>query len=427
MAQTWQQLTSGETVTKVITGTGGSSYRWSWFELRLDENNTSHNAVVTVDSETLQPIAGEQVWVRFDVIMVNGTIPGDPVSQVAGPIDFGDPECWIQNEECSCCSYVLRYENLPRITASYGFNQTNPGGLHYPPLDRIIVGVRPSPGSLNAPQIINVAQTSFKLSVRALPRVIVPGRTVIESALAPCDGTNVGGVETCRQYFTVPVSGYDVLQVRLVRTGENLTFANGNSNGGRGFVGSLYVGTGSMLSRPPPARFDQRRVLTNRTAQAEIEYFCTVAPQAGTYTIAVVAGRTADGGFGAELNTAAAELATCALGQCQGVARQGRGRFTLYVRHANFVSGPISGNLALETTRPGAALIASNCLELPRIASNGLRLPPIAFVAYRLRQLRTDPQLYVGVDGHRECQLVRRGARRQCFVTSRALSGMRLD
>ena len=38
-----------------------------------------------------------------------------------------------------------------------------------------------------------------------------------------------------------------------------------------------------------------------------------------------------------------------------------------------------------------------------------------------------DPQLYVGVDGHRECQLVRRGARRQCFVTSRALSGMRLD
>ena len=363
MAQTWQQLTSGETVTKVIAGTGGSSYRWSWFELRLDENNTYHNAVVTVDSETLQPIAGEQVWVRFDVIMVNGTIPGDPVSQVAGPIDFGDPECWIQNEECSCCSYVLKYENLPRITASYGFNQTNPGGLHYPPLDRIIVGVRPSPGTLNAPQIINVAQTSFKLSVRALPRVIVPGRTVIESALAPCDGTNVGGVETCRQYFTVPVSGYDVLQVRLVRTGENLTFANGNSNGGRGFVGSLYVGTGTMLSRPPPARFDQRRVFTNRTAQAEIEYFCTVAPQAGTYTIAVVAGRTAEGGFGAELNTAAAELAMCALGQCQGVARQGRGRFTLYVRHAKFVSGPISGNLALETTRPGgAALIASDCL-----------------------------------------------------------------
>jgi hypothetical protein len=53
----------------------------------------------------------------------------------------------------------------------------------------------------------------------------------------------------------------------------------------------------------------------------------------------------------------------CALGQCQGVARQGRGRFTLYVRHAKFVSGPISGNLALETTRPGgAALIASDCL-----------------------------------------------------------------
>jgi hypothetical protein len=60
----------------------------------------------------------------------------------------------------------------------------------------------------------------------------------------------------------------------------------------------------------------------------------------------------------------------CALGQCQGVARQGRGRFTLHVRHATFVSGPISGNLALETTRPGgAALIASDCLTLPLISS----------------------------------------------------------
>jgi hypothetical protein len=40
------------------------------------------------------------------------------------------------------------------------------------------------------------------------------------------------------------------------------------------------------------------------------------------------------------------------------------------VRHARFVSGPISGNLALETTRPGgAALIASDCLGLPLIGA----------------------------------------------------------
>lgn len=245
-------LTSGETRTVVVQGVG-SAFMWSWYELRLEDNNTYHNAVVTVDSETLQQSAGEQVWVRFDVIMLNGTLPGDPVNQIEGPVIFGEPECW-QGEECQCCSYVLEYQDMARITASYGFNESAPGGLHYPPLDRILIGVRPSP----ATQQLGVTTTSFTISATALPRV-VPDGTIVESSLAPCTGLDIGGRETCRQYFTVPVRGYDILHVRLERTGDNITNYDGSSNGGRGLVGSMCA-IPMPCRLPTPRHFPTPRV-----------------------------------------------------------------------------------------------------------------------------------------------------------------------
>jgi len=265
--------------------------------------------------------------------MMNGTLPGDPVNRLPGPVLFGEPECW-QGEECGCCTYVLQYQDLPRVTASYGYNHSAPGGQVVPPLDRIIVGVRPLP----ATQLLAVTTTSFTITITSLPRVLTDG-VVIESSLAPCDGTHEGGEETCRQYFTVPVRGYDILHVRLVRTGDNISNADGSSNGGRGLVGRLYVGTGADYGTPPPVAYDEMRPISNLTTEVEVGYFCTVDAQAGDYTVAVVAGAASEGGFGPELMTTAAEAVIDS-----GVARQGRGRYALHVRHASFEDGHILPN-----------------------------------------------------------------------------------
>jgi hypothetical protein len=161
---------------------------------------------------------------------------------------------------------------------------------------------------------------------------------VISSAVAPCDGNDAA---SCRQYFTIPVGGYDVMSLHLVRTGPNLTYTGADglthSNGGRGLVGDFYVGEADTLLRPPPLAYAQRRVVDNTTGSVEVEYFCTLTHQAGTYTIAVIPGTVGDGGFGAELLTSTAEIAIDS-----GVPRQGRGRFELRVRHATFVDGEMS-------------------------------------------------------------------------------------
>ena len=322
-------LVSGQPHTEIVTPTFGTPFVWSWYELNLDTNGTSHNAVVYVDSEMLQQSAGEQKWVRFDVLIVNGSLPGDSAG-FPGPVSFGDPQCWA-DEECPN-GYALHYEDVPRVTASFGYNQTAPGGIVEPAPTSVVIGVRPSPAS----QQLMSSTTSFTVTAIALPRELSDG-DVIESSLAPCEGTDEGGPETCQQYFTVHVGEYDVLQLVLERAGDNLTFADGSSNGGRGLVGAMYVGSPATLANPPPSAYDRMRRITNQTVAVNAEYFCTLGGEAGTYTVAVVAGSSADGGFGPELLTSAAEQSIDA-----GVARQGRGRFTLRVRHASFDDGLVA-------------------------------------------------------------------------------------
>jgi hypothetical protein len=136
------------------------------------------------------------------------------------------------------------------------------------------------------------------------------------------------------------MQGYDILEIKLERTGDNLTtVSNGevNSNGGRGLVGAFYVGAPDTLATPPPTAFEKYRPISNLSSSVEFEYFCTLAPQSGTYTIAVVPGTTAQGGFGPELFTTEAEAFFSV-----GVPRQGRGRYRMHVRHAQFKDGQMS-------------------------------------------------------------------------------------
>lgn len=279
---------------------------------------------VTVDSETLISAGGEQEWAPFNVILLNGTLPGD--ANGPGPILDGEPDCWI-GQECPF-SYVLHFEEVPRITASFGFNHSAPAGQIEEPLTKLIIGVRAdSTGN---------AVSRFTISATLLPRILLDG-TMIDSSVAPCSGIDV---DTCRQFFIVPMQSYDILELRLERMGDNLTTTTNGvvaSNGGRGLVGHFYVGAPATLSTPPPLAFDARRPITNVTTSVEVEYFCTLAPQAGTYTIAVVPGAEVDGGFGAELLSSAAEQTIGA-----GVPRQGRGRYRLHVRHAQFADGQMS-------------------------------------------------------------------------------------
>ena len=324
-------LTSGVAVYDQV-----NPFNWKWYSISLadeqDGQQVLYNAVVTVDSEDLVSVAGTDVWATFDVLIVNGTLPGNAQTGEPGPVSIGNPYCWI-DEECSH-DVKLAFSQKSRVTASFGFNHTAPGGM-LPPLTQLVVGVREAGEGTTA--------VGFTLRVTRLPRVLVDD-TVIESAVAPCEGVDE---LSCRQYFTVPVSGYDILELRLERTGDNLTVAGSGgtvSNGGRGLVGDLYVSTDEMFSLPPPLTYDQRRQVFNVTPSVEVGYFCTLSQQAGTYTVAVVAGTESDGGFGAELLTSAAEIAIDA-----GVARQGRGRFALHVRHARFQDGA----MAAHESRPG--------------------------------------------------------------------------
>ena len=182
--------------------------------------------------------------------------------------------------------------------------------------------------------------TSCSIRMTRLPRIVTDG-SVIESAVAPCEADDI---DSCRQYFVVPVGAYDILQVTLERTGDNLTLdpANGEvrSNGGRG---SPATSTWAIRRRTCGRRRCQgpTRFISNVTSRVSAEYFCTLAHQAGSYTLAVVPG--AFGGFGAELLTSAAEMELYSTAGVPGVPRQGRGRFRLRVRHAAFQSGDIPG------------------------------------------------------------------------------------
>ena len=200
-----------------------------------------------------------------------------------------------------------------------------------PPLSHLVIGVREAGGAQTV--------TSYSIRMTRLPRIVTDG-SVIESAVAPCEADDI---DSCRQYFVVPVRAYDILQVTLERTGDNLTLvdpANGEvrSNGGRGSATSTWAirrrTCGRRRCQGPTTRF-----ISNVTSRVSAEYFCTLAHQAGSYTLAVVPG--AFGGFGAELLTSAARWSStrraCPACRVRGAAAR------LRVRHAAFQSGDIPG------------------------------------------------------------------------------------
>ena len=337
-----------DTPTRINT----NPFTWSWFEVPLEdvENGTSvfYNAVVQVDSESLLTVAGQDEWANFDVMLVNGTLPGNAQTGEPGPVGNGNPYCWI-NEECES-EHVLTFTERPRVTASFGYNASAPGGMTYQPLSHLVVGVREAGGSSGA--------VDYTITITRLPRILTDG-LVIESALAPCTGVDFG---SCRQFFTVPVTGFDIVHIGLQRTGENMTFVDSGgatrSNFGRGLVGDLFVAKGDsydMMGGGPPVVYDERRVITNVTSDVEIGYFCTLQEAAGFYTVAIIA-EDGGNGFGDEckdvesVNAETGETDIAMVGQCSdaekelltGIPRQGRGRFTLTVRHTQYMDGEMS-------------------------------------------------------------------------------------
>jgi len=307
-----------------------AAFTWAWYELPLFDlvNGTlvSYNALVQVDSETLLTVAGEETWAGYDVMVLNGTLPSNAQTGDPGPVTVGTPTCWV-DQDCDS-AHVLTFTEKPRVTASFGFNTSAPGGM-MAPLQRLVVGVRFS-GS-------GVGPFDYTLTLTQLPRVLTDG-LVLDSALSPCSGDEA---LSCRQYFTVPVSGYDIVHLHVARAGSNLTTTDAygivRSNGGRGLVGSMYVATGTSYHTPPPAQYAELRLFDNTTSAVEVGYFCTLPAQSGIYVLALIAGD--GGGFGPELLESDW---TDAEREIQGgISRVGRGRFTLTVRHMQFVDGPM--------------------------------------------------------------------------------------
>jgi hypothetical protein len=71
---------------------------------------------------------------------------------------------------------VFQYEERARVTASFGFNYTAPGGLVEPALSYLVIGVRAARTGNSA--------TTFRVSATRLPRTLEDG-AVIDSAVAP--------------------------------------------------------------------------------------------------------------------------------------------------------------------------------------------------------------------------------------------------
>ena len=202
------------------------------------------------------------------MIILNGTLPGNALGE--GPIISGNPFCWsLVVDDCPGV-YKVTYPEVARVTASFGFNYTAPFGT-LEPLTTLYIGVRENDGS-DGP-------TSYSITATRLPRTLEDG-LVLQTALPPCAGTNL---EYCRQYFHVPMGGYDILRVHLLRTDGNLTYVASDGwvgTTGRGFTGALYSGSPGQILEPPPASLERVEVVTNTTSEVEILYFCTTAEQA---------------------------------------------------------------------------------------------------------------------------------------------------
>ena len=109
----------------------GSPFRWTWYAiplLSIDADNATvyHNVLVEIDAVDTFPLGGVFTWASFDVMVVNESLPFNAQTQDAGPVQSGSPMCWF-NELC-LGGYYARYDKRHRVTSSFGYNSSSPGG-----------------------------------------------------------------------------------------------------------------------------------------------------------------------------------------------------------------------------------------------------------------------------------------------------------
>lgn len=247
---------------------------WQWYELPLiDAEGRGHAALVTLDAESKFEVEDQFFWAKFDVIILNGTLPGYAQTGKPGPVITGNPQCWF-GEICEDIGVYSRQRESDCLSLSMGYNWTDASG-QTGVLNTAFIGVRES-GLAPSP-------VKMRLHFRTLPRELRDGDS-FSSALPPCElhmngaaGVHSAEVNmpTCRQYFTVPVQGFDVVQITLRRVPaeqeplgpqQNLTLAYGGGglySSGLGLVGSFFSARpGQAL---PPDGFDKRQTISNMT------------------------------------------------------------------------------------------------------------------------------------------------------------------
>ena len=222
---------------------------WSWFELPLlNSVGRGHAAIVTLDSGTQYEYNSQFVFARFDMLLVSDTLPPDAQTLASGPVIDSNPLCWF-NELCENSAYS-RVRASDRITLSLSHNATDAVGPA-PPIRTAFIGVREKAGapglaaSCTPPFSPHVTRpffptchlllfvsisgapgpVSLKLHFRAIPLELRDGDRFV-SALPRCAGAHTD--EACRQYFSITVGSYDILQITLLRlngagAAQNLT------------------------------------------------------------------------------------------------------------------------------------------------------------------------------------------------------------
>ena len=109
-------------------------FRWTWYAiplLSIDEDNATvyHNLLVEIDAVDMHTVpggGGELFWATFDVMVVNESLPANAQTEELGPVETGAPTCWF-NEVCPG-GYYARYAKAARVTTSFGYNASSPGG-----------------------------------------------------------------------------------------------------------------------------------------------------------------------------------------------------------------------------------------------------------------------------------------------------------
>ena len=238
-------------------------FRWTWYAiplLSIDEDNATvyHNLLVEIDAVDMHTVQGggnALYWAAFDVMVVNESLPMNAQTEEEGPVETGAPTCWF--DEVCPGGYYARYSRAARVTTSFGYNATSPGGQ----VTRVSAlfactrtrarriahcmrtASRATLRAACAPQVspmrtvyIGIREAGlasefvrYKFRATALPRVLKDGM-VIPTALPPCvtslDRLDSEELDFCKQYYVVDVGPFDVFSATLTRGGRTAEGSN---------------------------------------------------------------------------------------------------------------------------------------------------------------------------------------------------------